>query len=333
MRTLLAHGLGCLALAAPLWPAAAGAQIDTGTIVGRVQDTTGAVLPGVTVTADRIGTGVTASTVTNDSGRVRLPRPAHRRLRREPPSSPGFKQGQLQGGASSASRTACEVDFALGRRRDQRGGDGHRPARAAADADRPTSATSSTSGRCATCRCSAAATRSWRSWRPASSSAPAGHHRAAARTRSSTPTATSPPGTTTRSTAPTTTRSRPTCRSGARRWCSRRSTRCEEFKVQTRTYSAEFGKAAGAVDQRLDQAGHQRVPRHGLRVLPRRGVQRQHLGQQPRRPAEGQVQPAHRRRHAGRADRRATSTFFFGDYQAHAHRAARCRRPPPCRRR
>ena len=36
----------------------------------------------------------------------------------------------------------------------------------------------------------------------------------------------------------------------------------QEFKVQTRTYSAEFGKAGGRGDQRLDQAGDQRVPRH-----------------------------------------------------------------------
>ena len=73
MRMPFARCLGCLALLAVLAPPAASAQIDTGTIVGRVQDLTGAVLPGVTVTADRIGTGVIASTVTNDSGEFVFP--------------------------------------------------------------------------------------------------------------------------------------------------------------------------------------------------------------------------------------------------------------------
>jgi len=73
MRMPFARRLGCLALLAVLAPPAAGAQTDTGTIVGRVQDSTGAVLPGVTVTVDRIGTGVTASTVTNDSGEFVFP--------------------------------------------------------------------------------------------------------------------------------------------------------------------------------------------------------------------------------------------------------------------
>jgi hypothetical protein len=61
------------AVLALLCPAAVAAQIDTGTIVGRVQDPTGAVLPGVTVTATREGTGVAATTVTNESGEFVFP--------------------------------------------------------------------------------------------------------------------------------------------------------------------------------------------------------------------------------------------------------------------
>jgi hypothetical protein len=73
MARPLAHGLGALVLLTALWPAAAAAQIDTGAIVGRVQDSSGAVLPGVTVTADRIGTGVTVASVTNASGEFVFP--------------------------------------------------------------------------------------------------------------------------------------------------------------------------------------------------------------------------------------------------------------------
>ena len=60
---------GCLSLAvALLLPAAAGAQIDTASIVGTVTDTSGAVLPGVTVTATQDGTGFTTVATTNSRG-------------------------------------------------------------------------------------------------------------------------------------------------------------------------------------------------------------------------------------------------------------------------
>ena len=48
-----------------LAPATALAQLDTGTIVGRVTDPSGAVLPGVTVTITLDATGVATSSVTN----------------------------------------------------------------------------------------------------------------------------------------------------------------------------------------------------------------------------------------------------------------------------
>ena len=82
------------------------AQIDTGTIVGRVQDSTGAVLPGVTVTAAREGTGVVTTSVTNDSGEFVFPGlrigvyAVTRRADR-------LQQGQLRSGRGSTCRTAC----------------------------------------------------------------------------------------------------------------------------------------------------------------------------------------------------------------------------------
>ena len=57
---------GSLFLAvALLRPAAATAQIDTASIVGTVTDTSGAVLPGVTLTATQDGTGFTSTATTN----------------------------------------------------------------------------------------------------------------------------------------------------------------------------------------------------------------------------------------------------------------------------
>ena len=52
---------------------AAAAQTDTGVIVGRVVDDSGAVLPGVTVTMTQEGTGISATTVTNDRGEYLFP--------------------------------------------------------------------------------------------------------------------------------------------------------------------------------------------------------------------------------------------------------------------
>ena len=54
-------------------PAFASAQIDTGTIVGKVADESGAVLPGVTVTLTQDATGVSVTTVTNASGEYVFP--------------------------------------------------------------------------------------------------------------------------------------------------------------------------------------------------------------------------------------------------------------------
>ena len=53
--------------------APAFAQIDTGVIVGRVVDDSGAVLPGVTVVATQDGTGVAATSVTNERGEFIFP--------------------------------------------------------------------------------------------------------------------------------------------------------------------------------------------------------------------------------------------------------------------
>ncbi|MFN2446177.1 MAG: carboxypeptidase regulatory-like domain-containing protein [Vicinamibacterales bacterium] len=53
--------------------AGVSAQIDTAAVVGRVADASGAILPGATVTATQEGTGVVSTTVTNASGEFVFP--------------------------------------------------------------------------------------------------------------------------------------------------------------------------------------------------------------------------------------------------------------------
>src|SRR5256884_7324898 len=53
---------------AVLCPAIAGAQAVKGSLVGNVTDTSGAVLPGVTVTITEVNTNISYSTTTNESG-------------------------------------------------------------------------------------------------------------------------------------------------------------------------------------------------------------------------------------------------------------------------
>lgn len=64
---------GLLALIMMLSAAAAAAQTDTAAIVGTVRDQSGAVLPGVTVTATQAATGVGVSDVTNGAGQFAFP--------------------------------------------------------------------------------------------------------------------------------------------------------------------------------------------------------------------------------------------------------------------
>ena len=62
-----------LAVLCCLAPPPAGAQAVSGTILGFVQDSTGAVVPGATVTLANTGTGFTRSVVTNAAGEYTAP--------------------------------------------------------------------------------------------------------------------------------------------------------------------------------------------------------------------------------------------------------------------
>ena len=53
--------------------APSAAQIDTASVVGTVRDSSGAVLPGVTVTATHDATAIATSVVTNSAGQFVFP--------------------------------------------------------------------------------------------------------------------------------------------------------------------------------------------------------------------------------------------------------------------
>jgi len=65
--------LGALVLIALLMPATLVAQSGTGSLRGRVTDESGAALPGVTVTATQVGTGITRVTVSEADGIYHFP--------------------------------------------------------------------------------------------------------------------------------------------------------------------------------------------------------------------------------------------------------------------
>ena len=62
-------------------------------------------------------------------------------------------------------------------------------------------------------------------------------------------------------------------------WASPSPTRTplQEFKIQTSTYDATYGRNPGGERERGHQVRHQHLARHGLRVLPQRRPRRQRL--------------------------------------------------------
>ena len=77
----------------------------------------------------------------------------------------------------------------------------------------------------------------------------------------------------------------------------------EEFKVQTRTYSAEFGKSAGAVVNASIKQGTNAFRGNVYEFFRDEALNANTWDNNRAGPAEGAVQPEHLRRHAGRPDR------------------------------
>ena len=106
----------------------------------------------------------------------------------------------------------------------------------------------------------------------------------------------------------------------------------DEFKLQTSTYSAEFGRSLGGVVNLQIKSGTNQMHGSGFEFLRNERVRRQQLLQQPRRPSEAGFQPASVRRHLRRADRQGQDLLLLrlSGLPRQPGRRPTCRR---CRRR
>ena len=130
IRNLSRIGLVLLVLLAA---GAAFAQ-DTGSVRGTVNDSTGAIVPGATVTLTNEATKFARNVVTDAKGDVLLRRRFARRLL-DQGEIPGFKTSERKGMRIS-QREAAGFDFTLEVGAQTRAGRGHGAARADPDADR-----------------------------------------------------------------------------------------------------------------------------------------------------------------------------------------------------
>ena len=110
-RALVCLLVFCLPL---LFTPSAFAQIDTGVIVGRVTDDSGAVLPGVTVVATQDGTGVASTTVSNERGEYIFP---GLRVGATPSRGTARLQSAVQRNVRVNVQSRAQVDLKLRRRR------------------------------------------------------------------------------------------------------------------------------------------------------------------------------------------------------------------------
>ena len=248
------------------------AQLDTGSIVGTVRDQSAAVVPGATVTATQESTGSVSTAVTTEKGQFVFPNLKIGTYSIGAELS-GFRKS-VQTGIVLHVQERLEVDVRIelgnvteevvvrgvspllqtqtadvGIRR--RSAPGHRPAAARAPLRRAGASDP---------RCGDGAGRHHQTRR--------GH----VLQRQRQPTR---PGTTSSSTARDNNSAPPTCRSAARQVVQPPVDALEEFQRADAHLFGGVRQGRRRGDQRLDQAGQQRVPGERVRVLPRRGVQRE----------------------------------------------------------
>ena len=157
-RSLQGPVLGSLVLSALLMlvPSMAAAQAVTGTLLGNITDSSGAAVPGATVTATDVGKNISRNVVTNEAGYY---------IFTSLPNGNYTVEAELQGFKKMARQnvkvdvnTTVRVDLALevgtdDRRSDRRGGDARCCRRTG-----PTRAASSSPRWCRNCRSRSIAT-------------------------------------------------------------------------------------------------------------------------------------------------------------------------------
>src|SRR5262249_35466542 len=106
MRRRLLATTGMLSL---LWMVLSGnvfAQAGNGALTGTVEDTSKALIPGVTITATNTETGVTTTAVTNETGNYNIPSllPGEYKLAAELPGFRGVAYNNIQLGTNETKR-------------------------------------------------------------------------------------------------------------------------------------------------------------------------------------------------------------------------------------
>ena len=108
--TLIQKRLLLITLCSLLLPALAHAQVTTADLVGTVRDTSGAIVPGVTVALTNEATGVSRTVTTGAGGYIHLyftaagPLQAHRR-------NPRFSQSRAHGRATASQSTRARLTW------------------------------------------------------------------------------------------------------------------------------------------------------------------------------------------------------------------------------
>src|SRR5438093_10761715 len=88
----------------------ASAQVSTATIAGVVQDASGAVIPGVSITAKNVETGVTRMATTDEGGRYTIPELTLGDYEMEA-QLPGFQTEVRSGITLTVGRKSRELGF------------------------------------------------------------------------------------------------------------------------------------------------------------------------------------------------------------------------------
>ena len=294
----------------------AAAQAVSGTILGTVTDSTGAVVPGAKVTIVNEGTGLTRIVVADTNGEYTAPSlpTGHYTITSE---MTGFKTVALSNIEVGVDQRV-RINIKHRSRRDDRVGQRHR--RVAADPDVLLRARHD--GRAAADRSAAAQRpqlrqpdahdpgRAARHSPARTSTAPAASR--GAPPRRFRPTASARATTTTCSTASTTTKP------GCRRSCIFPSVDAlDEFKLQTSTYSAEFGRSLGGVVNLQIKSGTNQYARQRRSSSMRNDAFDANNFFNNR---AGRAKPDFKQNQFGGTfggPMFKDKTFFFGDYQGH----------------